>query len=235
MKIILLLTTISFSVQILAQGYQPPAKAGSGYKFQVDPYTFIHQGSYEISGGNIDSGEYTGFGFGARAGATTDFFWIGLDANVVKPSFKSIDFASTANREAHPLPDGQDFISLGAGAALKISNITLSFTYFLDQRLKGTSVDPISGATADYTYYGKGWKTGLDIEILTGLHVFVDKFYSKLDQYELGRDIGSAAKASSKANRPEFDIDAWSIGVGFKIDFGGVKSAASGLSPYNLQ
>lgn len=191
-----------------------------GVSVEFDPYTFIQVGDYEIAN-NIDSGEFSGFGLGVRIGASTPWLWLGLDGNVIKPSFKSDQ--TGVDRLANPLADGQNFMSLGAGLSIKLGSVLrLTYTYFLDQNL---AVDiSAGGSSGEYKYYGKGWKAGIDMQIAEGFHLFIEKFYSNLDQYELERTVGSETATSGKANRENFEINSYSIGLGFKLNFGSLGS-----------
>lgn len=196
------------------------AKAADGdIKVELDPYTFIHVGNYEISG--VDEGDYSGFGIGVRVGVRAPWLWLGIDGNVVKPSFKSTS-SGVIDRDAHPLADGQNFTSLGAGASLILGAVRLNYTYFLEQNV---AVDITDGAaSSEYKYFGKGWKAGADLEIANGLHFFVEKFVSNLDQYENSRTVGTVPATTRKTNRTSFDIDSWSVGIGFKLRFGSLGS-----------
>ncbi len=196
--------------------------AQQGVSVQFDPYTFIHVGDYEVDG-NIDSGSYSGFGLGVRIGASTPWLWLGLDGNVTKPSFKSDGLTAGNDRNDHPLADGQNFVSLGAGLAIKLGSLVrLTYTYFLDQNL---SVDISSGSdSGEYKYHGTGYKAGIDFQLAEGFHLFAEKFVSSMDQYELSRNVGSQLATGGKANRQAFEIDAYSIGIGFKLAFGSLGS-----------
>lgn len=191
-----------------------------GVGVEFDPYTFIHLGDYEIAN-NIDTGSYSGFGLGIRIGANTPWLWLGLDANVIKPSFKSDQVG--VDRNLHPLADGQNFVSLGAGFSIKLgSALRITYTHFLDQNLS-TDISA-AGISGEYKYHGTGWKAGIDLEIAEGFHLFAEKFHSSLDQYDLSRDVGAQTATNGKTNRENFDIDAYSIGLGFKLNFGSLGS-----------
>lgn len=181
---------------------------------EIDPYTFIHTGSFKFD--NADEGDYSGFGLGGRIGFATEHLWFGFDGMMVKPDFSSNGAISQASRDANPLMDNETLVALGAGLGLKLQSLGIYFTYYLDQKYKGTVTDRATKKIADYTYYGKGYKISANYYFYEGFSVFAEKFFADFDRYSLTADTNGET-AVGKTSRPSFKMDAWSFGISYKI------------------
>jgi hemolysin activation/secretion protein len=212
MNIIFVLSIFSFCSALYSKGL----------KVEISPYTFLSSGKYEVTGSAVDKGSYSGFGVGSKAGLSTERLWIGLDASIVKPSFKSD--SSESDAFSNPLLDGQSLVSYGAGFSLKlIESLNIGFTYFLNQEISGNTSNGTS--TAKYTYYGQGWKAGIVYKMAEGLNLLAFKDYTKFDQFKVSRDIGSFS-SNGKQNRSDFTMEGFSIGIELKLKFGSLGSGA---------
>ncbi len=215
---------LTFS-QLWAQGF---SGAGGAPRFInrpgpiIDPYTFFSTGSYKIN--NVDSGDFSGLGIGAKIGFNTEKLWFGFDANMVQSDFSPNQNLAATTRDNHPLFDDNFILSYGIGMGINMGRLNLNYIHYFNQNYKGSVTDRTTGARGDYTYYGKGHKISLDYEFYEGFTIFAQHQISKFDRYSLTADINGVSQTGKTRRSADLELNTWNFGISYKIRFGTFQS-----------